>query len=283
MLTNSGKDGRSIILSTILSKKWDSGVTMTTSYSNQDITDAHTSTSSTASSNYGFNTAINRNEAIVGRSAFETEHRFVLNLGYEHEFFQGYATNINMFFERRSGKPITYYADGFDVDGRNGPLSDPYNLLSPGTTNDALLPYIPTQGDPSVRFTSAAAEANFFDTIEALGLSQYAGGYLPRGVDTTPWVTTLDLSIRQEIPGFTEGHKGLVYVTIDNFLNLIDSSKGKVYGSNFGTIELVEFTIDPNTRQYVYGNSRGSDATNFDTFYTQDSTWRLKVGVSYRF
>lgn len=283
MLTNAGKDGRSIVFSSILSKKWDSGVTMTASYTNQDITDAHTSTSSTASSNYGFNTAINRNEAIVGRSAFETEHRFVINLGYEHEFFAGYATNINMFFERRSGKPITYYADGFDVDGRNGPLSDPYNLLSPGTTSDALLPYIPTQGDPNVRFTSASAETAFFNTINALGLGKYAGGYLPRGVDTTPWVTTLDLSIRQEVPGFKEGHKGLVYVTIDNFLNLIDSSKGKVYGSDFGTIELLEYTIDPATRQYVYGNTRSSSASNYDTFYTADSTWRLKIGVSYRF
>jgi hypothetical protein len=283
MLTNSDVDGRSIVFSTILNKKWNSGFNMTASYTNQDITDAHTSTSSTASSNYGFNTTINRNEATVGRSAFETEHRFVLNLGYEHEFFAGYATNINMFYERRSGKPITYYADGFDVDGRNGPLTEPYNLLSPGTNNDALLPYIPTKGDPNVRFISAAAETNFFNTIEALGLSQYGGGYLPRGVDTTPWVTTLDLSVRQEVPGFTEDHKGMVYVTIDNFLNLIDSSKGKVYGSDFGTIELIEYSIDPSTRQYVYGNSRSSDAKNFDTFYTADSTWRLKVGVSYRF
>ncbi len=282
MLTNTDKDGRSIVFSTILSKKWDNGINVTTSYTNQDITDAHTSTSSTASSNYGFNTAINRNEAVVGRSTFETEHRFVINFGYEHQFFEGYNTNINMFFERRSGKPITYYADGADLDGRSGPGSDPYGLISPGTFNDSFLPYIPTQGDPNVRFVSAAAEATFFNTINQLGLNQYAGGYLPKGVNTTPWVTTLDLSIRQEVPGFKEGHKGMVYLTIDNFLNLIDSSKGKVYGSNFGTTELVEFTVDPETRQYVYGNP-STNTNNFDTFYVDDSTWRLKVGVSYRF
>ncbi|MCC5452540.1 TonB-dependent receptor [Rheinheimera sp. UJ51] len=278
MLTNADKDGRSKIFSTVLFKKWDSGVSLTTSYTNQDITDSHTSTSSTAGSNYGFNTAINRNEAIVGRSAFETEHRFVINFGYETELFAGYKTNVNMFFERRSGKPITYYADGNAVAG----LPDPYGLISPGTFGDALLPYIPTQGDPNVRFASAAAEATFFNTINALGLDQYAGGYLPRGVSTTPWVTTLDLSIRQEIPGLVEGHKGLVYFTIDNFLNLLDSTKGKVYGSNFGTIELFEFTIDPATRQYVYGNP-STNTNNWDTFYTQDSAWRLKVGVKYTF
>ncbi|MBV2129665.1 TonB-dependent receptor [Arsukibacterium indicum] len=278
MLTNADKDGESKIFSTVLFKKWDNGITLTTSYTNQDITDSHTSTSSTATSNYGFNTTINRNEAIVGRSTFETEHRFVVNFGYETELFAGYKTNVNMFFERRSGKPITYYADG----NRVGDLGDPYGLLSPGIFTDSFLPYIPTQGDTNVRFASPEAEATFFNTINALGLSQYAGGYLPKGVNTTPWVTTLDLSIRQEIPGFMEGHKGLVYVTVDNFLNLLDSSKGKVYGSDFGTVELVEFTIDPATRQYVYGNP-STNTRNWDTFYTQDSTWRLKVGVSYRF
>ena len=183
-----------------------------------------------------------------------------------------------MFFERRSGKPITYYADG----NRVGSLSDPYDLLSPGTSSDSFLPYIPTQDDMYVVFASPEAKENFFNTIQALGLDKYAGGYLPKGVSTTPWVTTLDLSIRQEVPGFVEGHKGLVYLTIDNFLNLIDSSKGKVYGSDFGTIELVEFTIDPNTNQYVYDRPT-SNTNNWDKFYTTDSTWRLKVGISYRF
>ena len=183
-----------------------------------------------------------------------------------------------MFFERRSGKPITYYADG----NRVGSFADPYNLLSPGTFSDSFLPYIPTRGDTNVVFASAEAEETFFNTISALGLDQYQGGYLPKGVSTTPWVTTLDLSIRQEVPGFKDGHKGLIYLTVDNFLNMIDHSKGKVYGSDFGTMELVEFTIDPSTNKYVYGNP-STNTNNWDKFYTTDSTWRLKVGISYRF
>lgn len=282
MLTNADKDGRSKILSTVLSKHWDNGVSVTTSYTNQDITDSHTSTSSTAFSNFGFNTVINRNDAVVGRSAFETEHRFVINLGYQHQFVADYNTNINFFFERRSGKPITYYLDGNDVDGRNGPGRDPYDLLSPGTTSDAFLPYIPSPGDSNVRFTSPEAETEFFALINKLGLDKYEGGFLPKGVNTTPWVTTLDLSVRQEIPGFMEGHKGVLYFTVDNLLNFIDSDKGKVYGSDFGTIELAEFTIDPTTRQHVYHRPT-SNTNGYDKFYTQDSAWRIKVGVSYQF
>jgi len=282
MLTNADDDGRSKIFSFVLNKNWDSGVSMTASYTNQDITDSHTSTSSTAGSNYGFNTTVNRNESVVGRSTFETEHRLVLNLGYKTEIFEGYNTNINLFFERKSGKPVTLYIDGDDFAG----LDDPYDLLSPGTTSDSFLPYIPTVGDTNVTFASAEDSANFYSAINSLGLDKYAGGYSPKGTYTTPWVTTLDLSVRQEIPGLMEGHKGIFYFTVDNLLNLLDSSKGKVYGSDFGTQELAEFTIDPSNRQYVYTNplSANSDGSYVnDTFYAEDSTWRIKVGVSYEF
>ena len=71
---------------------------------------------------------------------------------------------------------------------------------------------------------------------------------------------------------------------------MLDSSKGKVYGDDFGSIELVDFTIDPTTKKYIYGGSRAasSDGTRpagalWDDFYGQESAWRLKVGVNYRF
>jgi len=282
MLTNADVDGRSKIFSFVLNKAWDSGVSMTASYANQDITDSHTSGSATAGSSYGYNTNIDRNHALVGRSTYETEHRLVLNLGYKTEIFDGYNTNVNLFFERRSGKPVTLYVDG----NRSDNFSDPYGLLSPGTTNDAFLPYIPTENDSNVTFEKEGDEADFYAAINGLGLDKYAGGYAPKGSYTTPWVTTLDLSVRQEIPGLMEGHKGILYFTVDNLLNLIDSSKGKVYGNDFGTQELAEFTIDPDTRKYEYANpiSLNDDGSYVsDKFYAEDSTWRIKIGVSYEF
>jgi hypothetical protein len=301
MLTNATDSGRAKVISTALSKAYDNGVYFTASYTNQDITEAHSASSTTASSSYGLNININRNETLLGRSVYETEHRFVLNLGYDHEFVPGYNTSFNIFFERRSGKPITYYMDGADLDGNVTALGDPYGLLSPGTTGDSFLPYIPTMTDANVIWapsyngttvikTAEQNKAEFFSLIESMGLTQYQGTYLPKGVSTTPWVTTMDLSIRQEIPGFMEGHRGTFYVTVDNFLNLLDSSKGKVYGDDFGSIELVDFTIDPTTKKYIYGGSRtaSSDGTRpagalWDDFYGQESAWRLKVGVNYRF
>ena len=47
-------------------------------------------------------------------------------------------------------------------------------------------------------------------------------GYVPKNNTTQPWVTDMDLSIQQDIPGFADGHRGTIYFTIDNLLNLLD-------------------------------------------------------------
>lgn len=278
MLTNADKDGRSKIFSTMLSKQWESGVTMSTSYTHSDVTEGAPGTSSTAGSNFGNNAVINRNDVLVGRSAFETKHRFLLNLSYDVEFFSGYNTNFTSYFERRSGKPLTYL-----LTTASATRTATYNLFSPGTTNDYLLPYIPVKGDYSVvKFSTPAQETAFWDVIDRLGLGGYQGQFLPKGVLETPWVNTWDVSVRQEVPGFAEGQKGSVYLVVNNFLNLIDSSKGKVYGDDFGDVGLANFTADKATGVYTYSNITSS-TNNFDKFYTEQSTWRIKVGVSYNF
>ncbi|WP_419571803.1 TonB-dependent receptor [Rheinheimera sp.] len=282
MLTNTDEDGRSKIFSTMLSKSWDNGLSMSASYTNQDVTEGAPGTSSTASSNYGNSYVINRNDVYLGRASFETEHRLVMNLNYTAEFFAGYDTNFSVFFERRSGKPINYTL-GVQNWSSTDPVQNPYVQLSPGTTNNYFAPYIPVKGDYSVvKFASTTAETQFWDAVTALGLDKYQGQYLPKGSATTPWVTTVDVSVRQEIPGFMEGHKGEIYFVVDNFLNLIDSSKGKVYGDDFGDLELTKFTLDPTTHQYIYDGVT-SGRNNWDKFYTEESTWRAKVGVMYRF
>lgn len=278
MLTNADEDGRSKIFSTMLSKQWESGVTMSTSYTHSDVTEGAPATSSTAGSNYGNNAVINRNEVLLGRSSFETKHRFLLNLSYNVELFSGYNTNFTSYFERRSGKPLTYV-----LTTASATRTATYNLLSPGTTNDYFLPFIPVKGDYSVvKFASAAQEAAFWKAVEGLGLSGYQGQFLPKGVSETPWVTTWDISMSQEIPGLVEGHKGSVYFVVNNFLNLIYKNKGKVYGDDFGDSGLANFTVDKATGTYTYDNVT-SNLNNWDKFYTEQSTWRMKVGVSYNF
>ncbi len=280
LLTNSD-GGRSNIFSTSLSKSWDNGWDFSASYSNQDVTEGNQGTSSTATSNFRFSPQINRNETLIGTGAFEIEHRLVASVGYTTEFFAGYATNFNLFFERRSGTPVSYttnFDGGFTAFG-----SSDFGgaALSPGVFGGTYLAYIPTPGDntfvidPNAGFT----EADLFAAIDAAGLSEFGGQFVPRGSARSPYINTLDLSITQEIPGFVKGHKGKVTLIIDNLLNLIDSSQGRVFDSQFDTLRLYDVDgIDAQGR-FIIDQLR-DDQFRFDA---DDSTWRIKVGVSYAF
>ena len=285
MLTNAD-GGRSIILSTSLGKEWDNGVSVTTSYAHQDITEVNPGTSSTAHSNYRYSDGINRNVAAdqLGTAAFQVEHRFVVNLGYNTELFEGYETNINLFFERRSGNPVTISTnfdsrvlsnDVKDVDGKLLYVEG----LSPESTAGDYTTYIPTADDANVVYTDPALQAELMAAINERGLAGYAGGYAPKGSATSPWVTTLDLSVQQEIPGFMEGHKGKIYFVVDNLLNLIDSSAGKVVDNEFGTLRLYDVDSIDSQGRYVIDRVR-DDGNRFNA---EESAWKIKIGVRYDF
>lgn len=275
MLTNADKEGRSHIITTLLNKTWESGVSINTSYTYQDITSASVASSSTANGNFGNNIAINRNETLIGTSPYETKHRFLINLSYKTEFFEGYETSFHSFFERKSGKTLSYLA---------AVSSSHNNKLGYSTSGGGILAYIPTADDPNFTFANQAAKDRFYSTIDSMGLSRYIGSYVPKGEFQSPWVTTWDLSIHQEVPGFLPEHKGVLYVTIDNFLNLIDSSKGQVFDTQYGTMSLYQFSnINTTTGVMTINPYTPRGGNNWERFNEKESTWRLKAGVKYRF
>lgn len=280
MLTNADKEGRSHIISSSLHNKWKNGVSLTTSYTFTDITDVTVGTASTAHGNFSNNITINRNEEYVGTSPFETKHRFVVNLRYETEFFNGYKTTFSSFFERKSGKVLSYLT--FISSNSTG------QTLTGRDSSGGLVPYIPAAGDEAagiVRYTGTT-EAEYLAFVNALGLSRYAGGYLPKGVSNSPWVTTWDISVRQEIPGFVSGHKGQLYLTIDNFLNLLDKNKGLVRDTQYGSLSSFNYNIDADGTHVLSlpnANFQQQAIQRFDRVNELEATWRLKVGVNYRF
>lgn len=280
MLTNSDVDGRSIIFLTSLNKTWDNGLSIDTSYTHQDITEVNPGTSSTSRSNFRFSDGINKNSAAdqKGRAGFEVEHRFVANFGYNTEIFAGYKTNVNLFLERRSGNPITHTTN-FDRDVLTSDVNGQTIGLSPEFTSGDFTSYIPTVGDPNVVYTDPALEGELQDAIQARGLAGYAGGFAPKNSGTSPWVTSVDLSIKQEVPGLFDDHKGTVYFIIDNFLNLLDSSKGKVIDNRFGSLRL--YDVDSIDDQGRYVIDRVRDDSN--RFNAEQSTWKIKLGVRYSF
>lgn len=118
--------------------------------------------------------------------------------------------------------------------------------------------------------------------IDQHGLAGQAGGIVDRNTVNGPWTTRLDFKFTQEIPGFMEGHKGSVYFSVKNLLNLIDSSAGKVYRTDFfNGRELVGVEYDQAANQYIYSEGYESDAPT--TFDAERSSWRIKLGVNYKF
>lgn len=276
MLTNEDQDGKAFIWTTSLDKSWDNGISLYASYTNQNVKEGNPGTSSTATSNYQYNIVRDRNEPLIGTADYQIKHSFKASLGYTTEFKSGYATKFNLFFQRRSGSAYSYVMGLYnDYDFGDQPYF---------AGGSSYLPYIPTgASDPNISPEGLSYE-QIMEYVSAAGLEGYAGGFAPKGTGTSPWVNTLDFQFQQEIPGLVEGHKGIFYVTINNLLNMIDRSQGQVLRQNYTNKALVDFGGLDSEGRYIYEEPfSGFDNANWDTFETEESTWRMKIGVKYRF
>ena len=275
-LTNIDNGGRSIIWSTALDKAFDNGLSFNLSYTHQDITEVNPGTNSTAESNYQYEVVESRNVPLEGTAYYEVEHRFVLNLGYRKEFVPGYATNFNLFWERRSGRPFSWTLDAY----RDGDLGDQSSF----DDSDVYLPYILSGADdPAVDFENGLSYAEVMEVARAAGVAGDAGGYVEKYSGTQPWVTTMYLAITQEVPGFLPEHRGVVYLTVDNFANLLNDDWGKVYDLQFPQQKLFDYDVNADG-QYVYSEPYGGlNTDNYSRFRVEQSTWRVKLGLKYNF
>ncbi|MFI3246029.1 MAG: TonB-dependent receptor [Ferrimonas sp.] len=280
MMTNSDDGGFSRNFSLSASKNWHSGVSFYTSYTNSNVEEGTPGTSSQATSNYQYAfVGLDRNAATLGTAAYEVEHRWVLSLGYDVELIDGYNSSFNLFWERRSGRPVTYSLGSY----RDTELGDQSSF----DDSDYYLPYIPTGADdPTVNYGGDLTYELFMEAAEAAGLAGYAGGYGAKGSGTQPWVSTLDFKYIQELPAFHQDHTLELYVNIDNVLNLLNDDWGVVKYQSYGTKILVDFEYDPESGQYTYFTPYGQDTLDTSTdssVYEQASFWQASLGIRYTF
>ncbi|MBX9460819.1 MAG: TonB-dependent receptor [Brevundimonas sp.] len=258
---------------------WLNGTGFSLSYTYLDATDPSASTSSTASSNYGNIAVVDPNNPAVATSNYEIEHALKLNLSYQREFFGDYRTRINMFAQRRSGLPFSYTFG-----------SSPTLLFGEGfTTTQRALLYVPqTDGtgnvtatsDPIVQYGGSFNVAAFNDFLHDTGLIRYAGQIAPRNAFNSPYVTTVDLHIAQELPAFFPGGARLEgYLDIENLGNLLNDE--------WGVIQQIGF---PYTSNNVTATRTGDDFYTYTGFNTRspstfsaESVWQVKFGVRYKF
>ena len=278
------------------------------SYTHQSIDELSGMTSSTSNSNFGKTGAIDYNNRKPMRSIYETEHRLLATLSNKYYFFgEDKPTTITWIYERKSGLPAYASFDTWNYNVNNYQSQSfgyEYNL---NDDSSALL-YIPSGlNDPLVCWTYQCKNegtdlANKTANIlinhlhNTLGLDKYAGTIAPRGSLEFPWQSSLDLKIKQVLPGFRADDELIITLGIENVLNMLNDDWGVIeYGYYSGSIPIMDLNIYEG--KYVYSliyDDDGSidrglaygynlnDPMNTNISYTQ-SVWRAQLGFVYKF
>ncbi|QPB85280.1 TonB-dependent receptor [Pseudoalteromonas rubra] len=273
MLTNvSGDDGEAQTLSFSVAKRYENGINFTLSYAYTDSKDVNPMTSSTAGSNYGNLAVSNPTNPGLATSDYEVPHRFTLQLGYKHEFFDGYATKFNLFGQASEGQPYSYLY-------RNDRKTGTYTWGdSSWNRSGRQLIYVPLENDPNVEYDMSAEELKEFnDFIAAEGLER--GQIVARNSKNADWLVKFDFKVTQELPGLMDGHKGEVFFVIDNLTNLLNDEWGVMRKGNFVGNNIVK--VNNVDGRFVYS---GFNADSVQPSIQKDaSVWEMRVGVKYTF
>ncbi|MGH6978696.1 MAG: TonB-dependent receptor [Brevundimonas sp.] len=257
---------------------WLEGFGANFSYTYLDSTDRSPATSSTASSNYGNIALSDPNDPSLADSNYEIEHALKLSLNYSRAFFGDYRTRIGLYAQRRSGLPYSYTFG-----------TSPASLFGEYVSTQRQLLYVPqadssgnvtASSDPIVRYAPTFDVSQFNDFLHRTGLIEYAGEISPRNAFKSPYVTTVDMHIEQELPAFFPGGARLVgYMDIENLGNLINDE--------WGSIQQVGF---PYTSNNVTATRNGDQFYTFTGFserspsvFSTNSVWQVKFGVRYSF
>jgi len=140
----------------------------------------------------------------------------------------------------------------------------------------------------------AAARADYIlnHLYGTLGLEKYAGTIAPRGSLQFPYQSTLDLKIKQVLPGFRPDDEVIITLGIENLLNMLNDEWGVIeYGYYSGRIPVIDLKIVDGKYDFSDGECCNSglgfgydfeDPLNLTTSFTQ-SVWRAQLGFVYKF
>jgi len=244
-------------------------------YTFTNATEVNPLTSSVSNSNFLNNAVFNPNDEVASRANYEITNRFSGSLIKRFYFFEGYKTEIGVFYEGRDGKPYSWvYDNDLNGDGVFG--------------NDLM--YIPVApGSGEVVFRTPGDETRFWAAVEEHDLGRYAGTVMKRNSSTAPWANTFDIRISQEFPGFMKGHKTVLGLDIFNFGNLLNKRWGRIDEVAFpSTRSFVNFQGLDASGRYIYSvDTGGINGTGVDDLETRqdrcESQWSAQFTLRYQF
>ena len=282
LLTNTHK-GKSDSFTLAITKPFADGFSGTASVTLNHATDVDPGTDTIAYNGYSRVARLNPNSDVSATSNYNTAKSIKLSLNWQHNFFGDYATQVSMFYNGHTGNPYTWVF-GNDANGDSIAGWDPA--------------YIPGMNDPKVSYGNATAlQIQQFQDFLASDkyLKDHRGQIASRNGAHAPWVSTLDMSFSQEIPGLFKGNKGEIRLDVYNFLNLLDKNWGQQrYAGQYPTRTLANYGGVNAQGQYVYnlptdknGNYQPQQLQVYDGgFYDPSrvvSRWSAMLTVRYTF
>jgi hypothetical protein len=249
--------------------------------------------SPTASTNWSNNVSFNPNDAILGRSRYETRHRIIASGTYQIKWSERQKTSFTLVYEGRSGRPFSFVfgRDLFSVDmNRDGNSSNDL-LYVPTGIDDPLVVW--GDGRDSAKDTLGVA---FMEFVESTGgLREYKGQVVPRNTGTSPWIHQWDLNITHEILTW-RGQKLELIFDIENVGNLINDEWGRERRPRGpgGNVPIVRADARPagfapdgkGTENGVYVYSPVLEDLTTENWYEVrnfSSRWAMQVGLRYTF
>jgi hypothetical protein len=273
LLAKPSDKGHGEILTLSLAKPMSNDWAWRVAYTYADATDVSPLTSSTSNSNWNGRMIFNPNEEVEGTSNYLVKDRFIADMQWRRYFFEGYKTEIGLFYEGRKGKPYSWtYINDFNGDGISG--------------NDLM--YIPNPNQVSFRDRNGNGTADeaaaFWAIVNANpALRGSVGSVVERNNDYNPWINSFDVRISQDLPGFFEGNKTVISLDILNIGNLINKDWGQIDEIGFpSNRSFVWYNgIDPVTGNYVYNVGNVENAVNRQA--KGESSWAAQFTIRYEF
>ena len=246
--------------------KWYAG------YTNMRATDIFELTSAQSESSYGRSVRADGENITAQRSNFMVEHKLISSLDYTTQLIGENDTRFSLVYVRKSGEPYSVTFDGYDDAFANSRSDGGYDAA-----------YIPSGADdPNVVFSSASVASAVMAHVNSTGLSQYKGGIAPRNAFNSPWNSSLDLRITQDID--TGVGKVILYLDITNILNLLNEDKGIIREYSNRSRQIILDEDNPYDSQGRY-NIVGVDPDDGLYVYNKDgqSSYQWNLGFKYEF
>jgi len=265
MLTNSPDSPSSDMISFVLSKEWEFGLSAQLGYAYVDGDDVASMVASTANSNFTAEALTDIGNPGSQTSNWVVPQRITLGLFYTHNFFGNNPTRITLQGYINEGQAQSYVMDSGDHEGDG--FNGRHLLYVPDGPNDPNVVY---------NWDSPEMDAEFWDFIAREGL---APGFQSRNDRHTGWSNVWHFSVRQ---GFSLGERvyGNLYFKIKNIGNLLNDDWGKVTDAQFFPQEIIR-DIDTGVGlpfQYEEFSDESLQRT-----YVNPSLWEVRFGVDIGF